>query len=211
MFREYIAADEGQGLLSTKRYMKVLNSLPNLEIRKELFEKWKRDESLSGIERWDDIVEKTTARAGSKRLKDADLLEAWRVELVFAHCYPRLDANVSKMQNHLLKSPFCIHPKTGRVCVPIDPALAEAFNPFTVPTARSLCAEIDAFDRIKVDAAGDDANGARRSTGVKDTDKTALKAAIQTFRKVFLDDLLREAGKKQRESADRDAAQGLDF
>jgi DNA primase small subunit len=46
---------------------------------------------------------------------DVKELESWRVELVCTHTYPRLDANVSKAQNHLLKSPFCVHPKTGEL------------------------------------------------------------------------------------------------
>jgi hypothetical protein len=40
-----------------------------------------------------------------------------------------------------VQAPFCIHPKTGKVCVPIDPSEAAHFNPDTVPTVHQLLAE----------------------------------------------------------------------
>ena len=60
--------------------------------------------------------------------------------IIFSHVYPRLDAEVSKHMNHLLKAPFCVHPKTGRVCVPIDPSKCDEFDPFSsgAPKVRDL-------------------------------------------------------------------------
>ena len=62
--------------------------------------------------------------------------------LVFTYLYPRLDANVSTGINHLLKSPWCVHPKTGKICVPINYSQAGSFDPQTVPTLTTVINEI---------------------------------------------------------------------
>jgi DNA primase small subunit len=237
---KYIVEESGQGLLARKdRYRKVLNSLPCEPIRKEIDDHFEKNVSLSGGERWEYIVTHTSpiSPAPKKRKNEVNYaeLEAWRYELVFTHCYPRLDANVSKMQNHLLKSPFCIHPKTGRVCVPIDPTNAEVtnysqykhykslfccltltflnycqdFDPFSVPTVRSLCTEIDRYDSAqKVNDSEDAADNGRK---VLDMTKTSLQRAVDLFHKVFMNDLSTSLRQQQREEMDQVAAFTGDF
>lgn len=45
--------------------------------------------------------------------KDRKRMKYMIDEVILTFLYPRLDVKVSTDMNHLLKSPFCIHPKTG--------------------------------------------------------------------------------------------------
>ena len=65
-------------------------------------------------------------------------------DIILQYTYPRIDAEVSKHRNHLLKAPFCVHPKTGRICVPVDPDKIDEFDPELVPTVGQLLRELDA-------------------------------------------------------------------
>lgn len=64
-------------------------------------------------------------------------------EIILEYTYPRVDSEVTKHRNHLLKAPFCVHPATGRVCVPVDPDHVAEFKPEEVPTAAQLLNELD--------------------------------------------------------------------
>lgn len=75
-------------------------------------------------------------------------------DMIFQITYPRLDSNVSTHLNHLLKSPFCVHPKTGRVCVPIDPEICESFDPCSVPTINQLIDELNSSMEIDQELPG---------------------------------------------------------
>lgn len=210
-FERCIASEHGQGILCKRDlFVKILNSLPDESIRVELYDEWDRNESLSGIERWRRLKAATTGSqsgggANSKRRLRTNYaeLESWRVELVLTHTYPRLDANVSKAQNHLLKSPFCVHPKTGRVCVPIDPATADAFNPFSVPTLRSLIDQINEYDKEHESDPG--------FADTPDTEKTSMKHAMETFNNCFMRDLSLQIRRNLRDKADQAAAMAVDF
>lgn len=92
---------------------------------------------------------KAYANAQKNARKSRFLVE----ELQLALLYPRLDIAVSKTANHLLKSPFCVHPKTGKVCLPFNPSAVAKFDPTTVPTIRQLLKEIDQYDEKNDDGA----------------------------------------------------------
>ena len=215
-FEKYIVDGSGQGLLADKvSYRKVLNSFPNESIRVQLDSQWEKNSGLTGIDRWNDILDVTAALdkedPNTKKRKKFNYseIEAWLYELVFTHCYPKLDANVSKTQNHLLKSPFCIHPKTGRVCVPINPTDADDFNPFEVPTVRQLCEEVDAYHHQNMTMS--EANTVTNEESVSDIEKTSLQAYMDTFDTCFMKGMWQTIRKGFIEKKDQIAAVNIDF
>merc|ERR1719228_2597406 len=95
------------------------------------------------------VVRGYTERKHWKQRKTSDNI---LMEIMLQFAYPRLDIAVSKGLNHLLKAPFCIHPKTGRVCVPFRVAKVDSFDPETVPAVLKLVEEIDAFTKAEAES-----------------------------------------------------------
>jgi DNA primase small subunit len=158
MFEDIILGPEGQGIFcEEKQWVKLLDMVPDEDLRSNLNARWSAPSNDSSPrEKWlefVDGVEKILAKnqlnnkrqsvGNDQRKRNLMELKTCLQEIVFAYLYPRLDANVSKQRNHLLKSPFAVHPKTGRVCVPVDASTIEAFDPFAVPTLGQLQDELN--------------------------------------------------------------------
>ncbi len=83
--------------------------------------------SMSGAEAWRELCD-----FASKGQYAESSTRALR-ETVMSYVWPRLDANVSRQRQHLSKAWFSLHPKTGRLCMPVfgDPS---SFEPSACPT-----------------------------------------------------------------------------
>lgn len=84
-------------------------------------------------ERWS-VLEQHNLAAQKEKLKDRNFITRIKI----ACTYPRIDIKVTEGFNHLLKAPFSIHPKTGKVCVPFKPEYVDDFVIEDVPTVFSL-------------------------------------------------------------------------
>jgi len=150
-----------------ERWNKVLALVPDDDLREQLAENMPK--SKNSVERWNMINDYITAYL-KKRTGKPKTTQNILAEIMLQFAYPRLDIAVSKGLNHLLKSPFCVHPKTGRVCIPIDPNKAEQFDPMSVPTITQLTSEIDKF-----------AQEEKEKNVSKDYKKTSLREPVKIF------------------------------
>lgn len=106
----------------------------------------------------------------------------------------------------MLKSPFVIHPGTGRVCVPIDISKVDEFDPLAVPTVHQLLAEIDDWEANRANAEADGEDGAEK---LQDWQKTSLRPYVETFR-AHVNAVLRDEG-AERKRGREDGGEGMEF
>lgn len=186
-----------------ERAEKLLQLLPDKTLNDSLRKKWASAPGRSSTSKWADIDAITKAGGAGKNLDTKDLLAA-KQDIVLEYTYPRLDIEVSKKLNHLLKSPFVVHPGTGRVCVPIDtrPGKLEEFDPTAVPTVQNLLGEIDAW--VEEGATGD------AKTNIQDWEKTSLKPYIEQFR-TFVNALLKDERGDVKVKREREEPESMEF
>ncbi|KAK3904655.1 hypothetical protein C8A05DRAFT_42320 [Staphylotrichum tortipilum] len=196
----------------------LLQQIPDPELREALRKKWDALPGRASVSKWADIDALAQTHAGAA-LEGRTLLDT-KQDVVLEHTYPRLDAAVTHKLNHLLKSPFVIHPGTGRVCVPIDRGDLDGFDPLGVPTLQGLVNEIGAWADTEGPAAmaavdvadgGEGASSSGAAAGnqearrLQDWEKTSLRPYIEYFRS-FVMGLMKDeretAVKRERDEDD---------
>ena len=172
----------------------LLQLLPDKILNDALRKKWDSAPGRTSTSKWADID--VLAKAGVSPSLDGKVLLEAKKDVILEYTYPRLDVEVSKKLIHLLKSPFVVHPGTGRVCVPIDTKTLENFDPLAVPTVTELLGEIDEWDAAHTK---DDNNDTARMN-IQDYEKTRLKPFLDFFKAHVAAILKAERGvKRERE------------
>ncbi|XP_043225376.1 DNA primase small subunit-like isoform X1 [Amphibalanus amphitrite] len=173
-----VCLDEQDIFASTEQHTTLLKLIPDDATRKELATSFLKLKTSK--DKWEELEGVFTRNLHSGKLSRSTsprLLE----EIILQYTYPRLDIEVTKGLNHLLKAPFCVHPKTGRVCVPMEARAADKFDPMAVPTVSQLESELN--EALK--------NQEAPPADVSQPMLTSLKPAMQLFNK-FLAGLDRE-------------------
>nr|XP_040048494.1 DNA primase small subunit isoform X1 [Gasterosteus aculeatus aculeatus] len=174
-----------QDILGRKESVEKVLSLVPEDVRKELqqvFQNEKKPET-----RWKLVKDHAIRKQGTSKKG-----QHFEKEIMLQYCYPRLDVNVSKGVNHLLKSPFSVHPKTGRISVPMDLKELETFDPFAVPTISQICEELDRPRSGEEDGKSEDAKEkenekeAAERRRIRDYKRTSLAKYVKYFDR-FLD------------------------
>lgn len=159
---------------TTEQCNKILSFIADEKLKEQINVQFSKYQSSA--QRWEalTVIVNNNHKRGLLNFKTKYCVE----DILLYLAYPRLDVNVTKGLNHLLKSPFCVHPKTGKICIPINPKVIEKFNPNTVPTINVLIDEINEYDKKQKEIIND-AN--LNSNRLKDYKKTSLLKSVNIF------------------------------
>lgn len=216
-FQNSILVDQ-EPFLSEAGQERLLQLLPDRGLREALKKKWDSSPDRPSARKWADID--SIAAAGASDTLDTRALMEAKQDILLEYTYPRLDVEVGKKRIHLLKSPFVVHPGTGRVCVPItangDMDQVDKFDPLTVPKVTELLKEVDSFhsgnDELK--AKDDDyvEDGATMRK-VNDWEKTRLKPYVEMF-EAYVKTIMKSETvgvKRERDDEGFTGADGMEF
>lgn len=180
-FTEIILEEQNPWQNDEHAFQTLLPGLHDKNLIQALTAFWKENPGRTSKEKWGDID-----AVASKELKIvkkqefAHRLRECKEDLVMATLYPKLDIEVTKQTIHLLKAPFCVHPSTGNVCVPIN----EHFTPGDAPRLIDLQNEMES-------------NGG-------DVSKTALQPYLETFQRKVNQLMKEELGNVKRDREETD-------
>ena len=237
VFVENIIQEHGQGLLcDPEHWGKILDMLPNVAgLREDVERGWKDyNRCKNANDRWDylkKMCQNYVKKVNAGKLSIKNSLMLCPQEIIFTCTYPRLDINVSTHRNHLLKSPFVVHPKTGRVCVRsvygVGDREYDSLNVFLViylqenhsntnartqvPIDPNNCDSFDPFAVPSLSKMSDeinkyDASQQDSDKKVSDLEKTSLHKHVKFFEKSFLAPMYSRIRKRFREMAEKEAA-----
>ncbi|BGP32032.1 p48 polypeptide of DNA primase [Rhodotorula toruloides] len=149
-----------------QQWENVVKMLPDKENAGHLLKQYPPSSSTaSSLDRWKALapIPSSSKEPKHKAEKYKDAVN----DIIVQYTYPRIDTEVSRKLNHLLKAPFCIHPGTGKVCVPLLASQIDSFDPDTVPTVGRLLLELEDL--------------ARRGDSSADWGKTSLRPYVELF------------------------------
>ncbi|CAG9767071.1 unnamed protein product [Ceutorhynchus assimilis] len=129
---------EEQDLLGTDLRLRKFLDMIDKGVRKQ-FQKSMTAVKCS-VERWEAFEQTFT------ELQESDDLKTLKEEIKLQYTYPRLDVHVTRSLDHLLKTPFCVHPKTEKICIPFEAEKVDDFDLEKVPTLSKVIEELKTYD-----------------------------------------------------------------
>lgn len=159
-FENYILSESCQDIFVKDKNNKIRDLLKIiLQSYLGIFKEWSEIESevnkiifnskKTSLEIWKDLNKKLSQYDKNEKIESKIKLAI--KEFKMALLYPRLDINVSKHINHLLKSPFCVHPKTGLISVPLDENKITNFSLSDIPSLGESLSDLSNNKKGKYD------------------------------------------------------------